>query len=190
MEILNKMITSIQTDFNYGLGFLPVSQFLSMGAGLEDSSPIKILDEMYSKLSLHKDIILYGDIANQWEVLKYFYLLLEKSGFLVSTFIKYQELNSRLLSEMVGYIILFLKGQQVIDFFKAPNMLNKGDKVIFDTDDIKLLRFVSKTIITKESTFKPLFVSKSKEFLGEVLKNEIYGLIPVNGKFLKEKFEV
>uniref|UniRef100_A0A6M3XXP0 Uncharacterized protein n=1 Tax=viral metagenome TaxID=1070528 RepID=A0A6M3XXP0_9ZZZZ len=177
-------------DFNFGLGFFPVSQFLQMGVGLEDSSPIKILDEMYSKISMYKDIILYGNIVSQWEMLKYFYLLLEKSGFLISTFIKYEELNSKLLSEMVGYLILYMKDQQIVNFFKAPNMLNKGDKIIVDTEDIKLLRFLNKTIVNQKLEFKPMFLNKGEEFLKEIIKNEIYGLIPINKEFLKERFEV
>ena len=184
------LFTSNHIDFNFGLGFLPVSQFLQIGLGLGEPKPISYLDEMYGKISPLRDIILYGDITNQFETLKYFYLLLEKNGFIVSTFLKYEELNEKLLSAMVGYLIIYMKDSQIINFFKSANFLSKGDKVIVDTGDIKLLRFVSKSILDKKAEFKPMFINKSKEFLNEVLANQIFNLIPVNEDFLKEKFGI
>jgi len=69
-------------------------------------------------------------------------------------------------------------------------MLNKGDKIIVDTEDIKLLRFLNKTIVNQKLEFKPMFLNKGEEFLKEIINNEIYGLIPMNGEFLKGRFEV
>ena len=184
------LFTSNYIDFNFGLGFLPISQFIEITKGSEESKTTTQIDEMYGKISLLKDVIIYGDITNQFETLKYFYLLLEKNGFIVSTFLKYEELNEKLLSAMVGYLVVYMKDSQIVNFFKSANFLSKGDKVIVDTGDIKLLRFVNKSILDKKAEFKVMFVSKSKEFLNEILANQIFNLIPVNEDFLKEKFGV
>ena len=184
------LFTSNYIDFNFGLGFFPVSQYLQIGLGLGEPKPISYLDEIYNKMSIYKDIIIYGNVVDQFDQLKYFYLLLEKNGFIISTFLKYEELNEKLLSAMVGYLIMYMKDSQIVNFFKSANFLSKGDKVIVDTSDIKLLRFVNKSILDKKAEFKVMFVSKSKEFLNEILANQIFNLIPVNEDFLKEKFGV
>jgi len=179
------MIEKIEMNFNYGLGFLPVSQFIKLSS-IEGNLTTGQIMSLFGELSEHRDVIFYGDILEQNDNLQFLSLLLSHYGFMVSNVIDYDLLvtHSILVEKLIGFIILYVNTAKNLQMMlqRVAKHLRQGDKIIFNLSDVKALQQLSLMVDQLQIKAKVMFLYNTKEFLEAVLENKIYNLIPINNK--------
>jgi len=164
-------------DYNYGLSIYPVSVFVNIKNTITiDSYDITNLYEDITKTELN-DIIIYGDILFNPEILKWFISRLYYDNYNVSIF------SNENMIDFDSNLILCIGYKYTLKNKDMFETLEPRDQIILNIDNIQFLKRARQVLINNGTRAKIFFSTKaiSKEI---VLENKIYDLLPYDGNLI------